>query len=223
VLLVLALAVTAVAVYAGAFGRHVRPTGLTVEPSASPSPSRESSPSSTPTVDPTAAEVDLSRLPIPRSDFCDLLDRDDVEQALGGPVASTYFYGNGERRRLAPGVTDVSHEYNCTFRGDGGDEARVWVFAEPVTLHEARTLAREATGAAGCKELADAPTYGTPTAATVCRERKPTRRVASLRGLFGDAWLTCELTAAGRASATTTADRAEQWCVRVATTLGARP
>jgi hypothetical protein len=67
-----------------------------------------------------------------------------------------------------------------------------------------------------------APTFGTPSAATVCRERKPARTTVTLRGLFGDAWLSCELRTPGDVVGQAV-QRNEQFCVRVATTLGARP
>ena len=124
---------------------------------------------------------------------------------------------------LAPGVTDVSHEYDCTFAASGGAEARVWVFAEPVTATVGRSIVREARGEKGCVVRTDPPTFGTPSVGTVCRTTKPTARSVTLRGLFGDAWLTCRLSAPGAVSAEETAQRADQWCVRVATTLGARP
>ena len=54
--------------------------------------------------------------------------------------------------------------------------------------------------------------------------RRPQPASVTLRGLFGDAWLTCRLSTPGTVGgATQTVRRAEQWCVRVATTLGARP
>jgi hypothetical protein len=57
--------------------------------------------------------------------------------------------------------------------------------------------------------------------ATLCHESSPKRNVVTLRGLFGSAWLSCQLTSADPASQVE--QRATQWCVTVATTLGARP
>jgi hypothetical protein len=211
VLLVLALGVTAAVVYTGTrLGKQ--------DPGAEPAPGPASpSESATP-----PAQVDLSALPIDRGPFCDRVDPGDVEDALGGPVASTYHYGNGDRRRIAPGVTDVSHEYNCTFAAADGTQARVWVFAQPVTRAVGASIARQARREKGCDPVPSAPTFGTPTAATVCRERKPVRTAVTLRGLFGDAWMSCELSTPG-SSTDETVQRTEQLCVRVATTLGARP
>jgi hypothetical protein len=209
--LALALAVTAAVVYAGTRGDGGGPAA---DPSGSPA---SPSPSATP-----SASVDLSALPIARQPFCDRIDDGDVEEALGGPVSSTYHYGNGDRRRLAPGLSDVSHEYNCTFAAADGTEARVWVFAQPVSRAVGTSIARDALRAKGCDRVPSAPTFGTPTAATVCEERKPVRTTVTLRGLFGDAWLSCALGTPG-STVTETEQRNEQFCVRVATTLGARP
>jgi hypothetical protein len=208
-LAVAALLVTGVVVWVGLSGRDVAPTA-------------DRSPSATPTPTPLSS-VDLSGLPIERAPFCDRLEEADVEKALGGPVSGTTHYDSGDRVALASGLRDVSHEFDCTYDAALGSQARVWVFAEPVTTTVARTLAREARAEKGCSVLRDAPTYGTPAAATLCRTTGPVGRVVTLRGLFGDAWTTCRLSTPGPSGATGTVERAEQWCVRVATTLGARP
>jgi hypothetical protein len=211
-LVVVALVLTGVAVYVGTSDRDTRETGGTLA----------SNPSTSPPTTPLS-QLDLSDLPIDRQPFCERLDQGDVEAALGGPVSSTYHYGNGDRKRIAPGVTDVSHEYNCTFTAADGTEARVWVFAEPVTRRVAASIARDSDREGGCTKVASAPTYGTPTSTTLCRQRAPDRTAVTLRGLFGDAWMSCELAVPGRAPAGETQRRGEQWCLRVATTLGARP
>jgi hypothetical protein len=208
-LLVLVLAVTTGVVYAGIGNRS------SDEPAASkPSPTTSTSPSSS---------VDLSRLPIERGEFCDLLGGRDVEDALGAPVSEASHYRSGDRVTLAPGVTDVAHEYDCTYEAADGAEARVWVFAEPVTATVGRSIVRDARRERGCSERPHAPTFGTPSIGTLCRTSKPASRSVTLRGLFGDAWLSCRLSTPGASGATETAHRADQWCVRVATTLGARP
>ncbi|MEO5708373.1 MAG: hypothetical protein ABIQ59_00930 [Nocardioidaceae bacterium] len=208
-LLALVLAVTAGVVYAGI---RDRPTGDV--DAARPSPSPSSTPSSS---------VDLSQLPIERGSFCDQLDERNVEAALDSPVSDTSHYDSGDRVVLAPGVTDVSHEYDCTFSSADGTEARVWVFAEPVTAAVGRTIVRDARAEKGCTVRPDPPTFGTPSVATACRTTKPAARTVTLRGLFGDAWLSCRLSTPGATAAAETIQRADQWCVRVATTLGARP
>jgi hypothetical protein len=210
--LALALMLTGAAVYVGV--RNGAPQGDAR--AAHPSPS--SSPTATP-----MASLDLSGLPIERTEFCGRLDRGDVEDALGGPATDTAHYGSGDRVALTPGVVDVSHEYNCTYDAGDGTQARVWVFAEPVTASVGSGIVREARAESGCRPLRKAPTFGTPAIGTICRTTKPEGRAVTLRGLFGDAWLSCRLSRPGSDDVLGTVRRAEQWCVRVATTLGARP
>jgi hypothetical protein len=207
VVAVVTLALTAAVV---AVGLVVLTGGEDDDPSARPSPS------------PTRLDkVDLSDLPIARQPFCAALDEGDVEDALGTPVSATGHYDSGDRVRLTAAVRDLSHEYNCTFSGSAGTQARAWVFAEPVTARVATRIAAQARSAKGCRPVQAAPTFGTPTVSTLCQAGGS--RVVSLRGLFGDAWLTCQLTAPATEAAPETVRRAEQWCVRVATTVGARP
>jgi hypothetical protein len=189
-------------------------------PNARLTPGRSASPSSPAT---PMSTLDLSDLPIARAPFCDRLDQGDVADALDAPVSSSSEYGSGDRVELASGLRDVSHEYDCTYDAATGAQARVWVFAEPVTPEAARTIARDARREKGCSLLPRAPTYGTPSVASLCRTSRPVTRAVTLRGLFGDAWLTCRLSTPGTAASSPTVARAQQWCVRVATTLGARP
>jgi hypothetical protein len=210
--LALALLLTGAVVYVGLRDGAPRGDGSAARPSPSSSPTR------TP-----LASLDLSGLPIPRTDFCNRLDEGDVEDALGGPATDTAHYGSGDRVALAPGVVDVSHEHNCTYDAGDGTQARVWVFAEPVTASVGSDLVREARAESGCRTLRKAPRFGNPAIGTICRIRRPEARAVTLRGLFGDAWLSCRLSRPGSDDVLDTVQRAEQWCVRVATTLGARP
>ena len=125
---------------------------------------------------------------------------------------------------LAPGLRDVSHEYDCTYRGAGA-EARVWVFAEPVDPTAARGLAAAARTAKGCRVVAGGPTFGTPGVTTVvpgpagdAARGHPARAVRGRLGLLPadrPGPPTCRRPRAVR--------RTEQWCVDVATSVGARP
>lgn len=205
-----ALLLTGVAVYVGL--QSSSPEQAAQGPTASPTPS------------PTPlASLDLSGLPIARAPACDAIDEGDVEDALGGPVSGTDHYDSGQRVVLAPGLRDVSHEFGCIFRAATGAQARVWVFAEPVSGRVAKTLVRDARSEKGCRPVSSGPTFGTPSATLLCALRKPRSRQVTLRGLFGDAWLSCQLTSPAAGSVAATVRRSEQWCVRVATTLGARP
>lgn len=168
--------------------------------------------------------VDLSNLPIARGEFCDLLDPDAVEEALSGPVLETAHYVNGQDASLAPGVTDVAHEYGCVFEGSSPAVARAWVFARPVQRAEARRLARGAKAAPRCRE-ADSIGFGDPGVATICRPDRSSPVVqVRLAGLFTDSWFSCELSLPGGPQRAGEVRRtAERWCMDVAVTLGARP
>lgn len=188
-------------------------------PSASPSPGSSSV---------VVKSVDLSHLPIRRGPFCQALDVRLVQKALGGPVTSTDEYGSGDTVEIVPGHTDVSHEYNCTFTSGSGSQARAWVFAAPVSKERAVTLAHDAAAETGCRRVSTVR-FGTPTVSTLCdRPGTPPSTVATMSGLFGDAWFSCQLTqpldaVSVASSPTRVLERTRSWCVSVATALGARP
>lgn len=164
--------------------------------------------------------LDLSNLPLPRSPFCALVDDDRVPVALGAPVEEADAYGVGDEVELPGGGRDVSDEFGCTWTGSGA-EARAWVFSPAVSKRQARAWAADAREQDGCDYLPDRTTYGRPGLTRVCTDDGTV--TASLRGLFGDAWLTCEVSddEAGPAGEDDVRSRAEQWCVHVATTVGA--
>ncbi|MBZ5737482.1 hypothetical protein [Nocardioides mangrovi] len=172
----------------------------------------DSGPTSAPTPSSTPLDdFDSSGLVVGRTGFCARVAPAAVEEALGGSVTDSRTWSNGDRAEVEPGVTDVVHEYGCSWTSDGG-EARAWVFAPPVTIRQARVLARSAAGQRGCTTIADAPAYGAPTAAVRCRADGAV--TTSFHGLFGDAWLSCSLTTQDRSAAIL--ERAGRWCVTVA-------
>jgi len=172
------------------------------------------------------SSLDLSRLPVQRRSLCDRIARSDVAAALRGPVTETDHYSNGDRTSLTATVRDVAHEYDCTYRGATGAEARVWVFAAPVTIPDSRILVRDARTATGCVLVRGGPRFGSPDVSTRCRVATPPGTAVSLRGLFGDAWLSCELSTPDAAATGDPVDvtvrRSQRWCVDVATSVGAR-
>ncbi|MBC9734117.1 hypothetical protein [Nocardioides marmotae] len=194
------------------------------DPQGSSGPAGPTSPTAAPPValDPDTGLDDLETrgLAAVRGPFCAGIAPAAVEAALGGAPTRAEAYGNGESAALTPRVTDVAHEHGCLW-STGGTTARGWVFAPPVTPARARGLVRLATGGRGCSRVADAPTFGEPGVALVCRRGDV--REASYRGLLGDAWVVCSI------SAPRSLDRAEQlartsrWCAAVvAATTGAR-
>jgi len=162
------------------------------------------------------AALDTSAITVARAEFCSRIASTAVDEALGGPVSSTDDYTNGEKARLAPGVTDVAHEYGCVWVGADGTTARAWVFAPPVTAGQARKLQAAATRAEGCAPVPDAAPFGAPTTALRCTGDDGV--VTAYHGLFGDAWLSCSLSA--RAAAGDLAERTDRWCATVVQATG---
>ena len=169
----------------------------------------------------TLAQVDTTTIVVAREPFCDRLTNADVKAALAGEPTRTASYGDGDSATLtgAEGsVTDVAQEYGCTWTGPStagtttaGATARAWVFAPPVTLAWARQMSARAPK--GC-HAQQGPAYGRPTLAFTCTSQR--RSTVSYRGLFGDAWLSCELTGRPGEAASEITERAGRWCLAVA-------
>jgi hypothetical protein len=210
-------------VIASALASAIVASGCTLSPEASQEPP--------PSVAPSDAGLDLSGVPVQRAGFCDLVDGDDVTQALDGSVRDTAHYGNGDEVEVRPGQVDVSHEFGCVFEGPGGKVARAWVFARPVTVAEARTLVRRARRDGDCA-FPESVRFGAPTLTSVCEvagpppEEAPMVR-ARLEGLFGDSWVGCEVSdplvrGESTRSRADVVQRATQWCTVVVTAMGAQ-
>ena len=176
-------------------------------------PAPTSSPSETST---PLADLATEALVVRRESVCEDVGPDAVEEALGGEPEASSSYDNGEPARLTEGVTDVAHEFGCVWRRADGTSARAWVFAPPVTVDRARSLVREARTAPGCSPVPDAPAFGRPSVAVLCRGDGALE--VSYRGLFGDAWLSCALAVPARGvDRAALLDRAGRWCVAVVT------
>jgi hypothetical protein len=161
------------------------------------------------------ASYATDRVAVVRAAFCEELPPEAVEAALDGSAAATTTYENGERTRLAPGLRDVAHEYGCTYESEDGTTARAWLFAPPVTAQRAGELAERARTARGCRSDEKGPRFGQPSLALVCDAGGEV--TVSYRGLFGDAWLSCSVSApAGNVAEADLVDRAGRWCVQVA-------
>jgi len=160
--------------------------------------------------------LDTGSLTAARAEFCSRITPTAVDEALGSPASRTVDYANGEKARLAPGVTDVAHEYGCVWVGADGTTARAWVFAPPVTAGQARKLRSEATRAEGCAPVPDAAPFGAPTAAVRCTGDDAV--VTAYHGLFGDAWLSCSLST--RTETDDLPDRSDRWCAAVVRATG---
>jgi hypothetical protein len=166
-----------------------------------------------PAAEPTPITAfDASATALSRADFCERIPDEAVTAAVG-EVASTDHYGNGERNKITKGVTDVAHEFNCTFTGDAGAVARAWVFVPRVTRDQARALVADVRRTKGCRAV-DGKSFGSPGTGSVCTTPRGTE--ASYRGLFTDAWFSCSLTAKDL-DEPTLLEQAGQWCVSSAT------
>ena len=162
------------------------------------------------------ASYDTAAATVTRGEFCEAIDPRQVEAALDGAPDSSTAWQNGDPVEVTDGVEDVGHEFGCEYTGVDGAVARAWVFAPPVDAAQAQRLVRAAGKAPGC-EAAAGPAFGDPTLALTCTKDGVVQ--ASYRGLFGDAWLVCEV--ARPAGATwDVVDRAGRWCVGVLEAVG---
>jgi hypothetical protein len=160
---------------------------------------------------------DTSALTVPRASFCDRVDPRQVEAALGGEPVDAQSYDNGEEVTLTERVTDVAHEFGCTWIRADQSEARAWVFAPPVDPRRAAGLVKavdKEAKAGGCL-ASPGPAYGAPSVGLLCTGELGGR--ASYQGLFGDAWLACELSSKDpEVSGPELLRRTGAWCVGVA-------
>jgi len=180
-----------------------------------PSSSAPSAPA-TPTATATPlASLDTSRVSVVRASFCDRVAPTAVESAVDSHQYDDASYANGDHAQVAAGVRDVAHEYSCTWTAPDGTQARAWVFAPPVTPVEARRLVK-AELRPGCTRAPSDGGFGSTSVATSCG-RRVSGAGAELghHGLFGDAWLSCTLTAPRGPEPADLAERADHWCAAV--------
>jgi hypothetical protein len=157
------------------------------------------------------ADYDTSAATVTRGPFCDAVDDRQVEAALGA-VPDVLEWRNGDELDLTGGGrTDVVHEFGCSWAVQDAGSARAWVFAPPVDASRAARLVKRAQKGTGC-QAGTGPGFGSPTLSLTCTAQDGTVR-ASYRGLFGDAWLVCEVEQA--AAGPDPLDVAGRWCVGV--------
>lgn len=154
--------------------------------------------------------VDTTTMTVRRRAFCAAVPTADTVAALGSGASRPTSYRPGQKVALTPTVTDVADEWGCSWTGTAGRAARAWLFAPPVTTAHAARLAEQPSQ--GCQRVG-APAFGEPSVAAACGD------TLMLRGLFGDAWLSCELTSPGL-SQPRLLDRAGRWCLAVARAAG---
>jgi len=162
------------------------------------------------------SEFDATGVVVTRGPFCDAVDDRQVSAALAGEPADSSSWENGDTIDVGNGVEDVTHEFGCRYTGADGTVAQAWVFAPPVDAAGAERLVKDAGKAPGC-ETGAGPPFGIPTLAQTCTKDGVER--VSYRGLFGDAWLVCEVARPAGATWDVT-DRAGRWCVGVLEAAG---
>lgn len=155
-------------------------------------------------------------LRLPRIAFCSLVPPTAVRDALGARPQASASWGNGDRAAVTTSTDDRVQELGCEWRLSSGARARAWVFAAPVTPAYAGSVVAAAAAQAGCRAVSG-PTFGSPSSTQVCQQPGDVVRVRH-SGLFGQTWLSCEVSRAGVPVPAVTA-RADAWCVQVAQAL----
>ena len=162
----------------------------------------------------TAGAVHLAR-----AEFCDRVPASAVRRALGTDPLSDESWANGDPVPGAEGTGsgDVGHEIGCGWAAAGSAAARAWVFARPVDAGLAAQVVSAAGRSRGCT-AEETSVFGSPALLQQCtlagglvRERRA--------GLFGDTWLSCELTSTGSTSDTERRTRLDGWCATVVAAL----
>ena len=161
------------------------------------------------------AELEVPALRLARADFCDRVPSSAVRRALGGDSEGDQQWGNGDPVPGESGTGDIGHEIGCAWTGTGGAAARAWIFARSVTATLATSMVRDAGRQAGCTATT-ATVFGSPSLLQTCtspgglgRERRA--------GLFGDSWLTCEVSGPAQQLRA----RTDAWCAQVVASLDA--
>jgi hypothetical protein len=162
------------------------------------------------------AGYDTTTASVTRGAFCDAIDDRQVDAVLG-QLPDVAAWSNGDSIDVTgSGTTDVVHEFGCSYAVQDVGAARAWVFAPPVDADQAQRLVKCAGKAPGC-QVGAGPAFGSPTLALTCTKGDTTR--VSYRGLFGDAWLVCEVERRTDAGVDV-ADVAGRWCVGVLQAAG---
>lgn len=194
--LVVAVVVTGAAVAAGVALRSSEPA-----PAAHPLAKR-------------LASIDTATAVVRRGEWCARVPAADARAAVDDSSPQLSSWANGDPLGSS---RDVAHEFGCSWTAASGVTASGWVFAPPVTVPRAQELVASAQGRPGCTPVPGAPAFGSPSVALSCAAGGVT--TLSYRGLFGDAWLVCEL----GGPAAPDPDRADRWCASVLTAAGGDP
>lgn len=157
------------------------------------------------------AGLHASSMNLVRIGFCDLVPAAAVRTALGGPGSASQQWKSGDRPPADHSADDVAHEFGCAWTR-GRHTASAWVFARPVTAGFAQTVIADARSRQGCSTRSGAR-FGAPDLIQTCTTSSDSRERRA--GLFGDTWLTCEVSGPSRQAARL----ADGWCAAVADAL----
>lgn len=167
-----------------------------------------------PTPPPTPlARLNTAEMTLPRIDFCTLVPVAAVHHALRAKPAAHRRWGNGDRTDVPGEGRQTVAEHGCEWSA-GAAAARAWIYAPPIRPALARSVVRQSEHAPHCHDT-PGPAFGKPDLLEVC-SLAGSRRVRHA-GLFGDTWLTCEVS--DQAPLRQLRRRADAWCVDIATTL----
>jgi hypothetical protein len=153
------------------------------------------------------SSVDTTTAAVRRGAFCDAVPAGDVHAAVDDDSPQLASWSNGDP---LPSGHDVAHEFGCSWTAGSGAVASAWVFAPPITVQRGQELGASARAQRGCTPVPGAAAFGSPTVALSCTAGGTT--TLSYRGLFGDAWLVCQLAGSRAADP---ADVADRWCASV--------
>ncbi len=164
--------------------------------------------------------LNADALVLARVDFCTLVPAGAIQDAVGGSGSVTKkTWRNGDRAEVGNGVSDVVHEFGCSW-SRGGDAASAWIFARSVSPAYAGKVLAKTSHRQGCT-ASTGPHFGTPSQRQVCRLADGSHRVRD-SGLFGDTWLTCQVSGPAGETSASIGKRADAWCVQVANATSTR-
>jgi hypothetical protein len=173
---------------------------------SAPSSSSPRHPAARPPATPLAS-IDTTTVGVRRAAFCDAVPAAEVHAAVPHSSPTAAAWSNGD---LLSGTRDVAHEFGCSWTAASGPVVSAWVFAPPVTVQRGQDLVASARAQRGCSPLPGAAAFGSPSVALTCTAGGTT--TVSYRGLFGDAWLVCQVSGSPATGAGGVADR---WCASV--------
>lgn len=160
------------------------------------------------------SQLNTGALKLARLDFCDLVPPQAVRDALGGGGAgSEKSWRNGDPAEVDEGVTDVVHEYGCSWSRTGY-AASAWLFARAITPEYAQAVIDKTSRRKGCTST-EGPGFGTPSQRQSCDLPDGSHRVR-ISGLFDDNWLSCQVSGPVGQSVEDVGARADEWCVQIA-------